>query len=42
MTKKEFLKKIAKMGGLALAKKMSPEERSESARKAAKARWKKL
>ena len=34
-------RKGGKKGGTARAAKMSPEERSESARKAAKARWSK-
>jgi hypothetical protein len=33
--------KLASMGGKALAKKMTPEQRSESARKAVNARWEK-
>lgn len=40
---REYLSKIGKKGGLkggrARAEKMTPEERSESARKAVKARW---
>jgi len=30
---------MARMGGKATAKKLTPKERSDSARKAAKARW---
>jgi hypothetical protein len=30
---------MARMGGKATAKKLTPEQRKESARKAAKARW---
>ena len=40
---RELARKLGRRGGLkggpARAKKMTPEERSESARKAAKARW---
>jgi len=32
--------KLGRKGGKARAKKMTPEERSEGARKAARARWK--
>ena len=42
---RELARKLGRRGGLkggpARAKKLTPEERSESARKAAKARWSK-
>lgn len=38
-TLSEHLSRLGKKGGSARAKKMSPEERSESARKAVEARW---
>ena len=42
VTKKElseYLRKLGSKGGKARVKKQTPEERRESARKAAKARW---
>ena len=44
MTRKEikdYFAKFGKQGGKARAKKLTPEQRKESARKAANARWKK-
>lgn len=42
----EYFKKMGRVGGLlggkARASKLTPEQRSESARKAAKARWEKV
>ena len=38
---REYFAKISRLGGQARAKKLSPTERSESAKKAAAARWKK-
>jgi hypothetical protein len=37
----EYLRKLGRKGGKATAKKLTPEQRKESARKAAEARWKK-
>lgn len=36
---KEYLRKLGRKGGKARAKKLTPEERSASARKAVQARW---
>jgi hypothetical protein len=36
---REYFAKIAKQGGQARAKKLTPEQRKASARKAAQARW---
>lgn len=36
---KQYFAKFGKEGGKARAKKLTPEERKESARKAARARW---
>jgi hypothetical protein len=33
------LKEVTRLGGLARAKKLTPEQRQESARRAAQARW---
>ncbi|HUD64695.1 MAG TPA: hypothetical protein VMQ17_08960 [Candidatus Sulfotelmatobacter sp.] len=38
-TLREHLAKLGKKGGKARAKKMTPEQRKESARKAIQARW---
>ena len=38
-TLREHLAKLGKKGGKARAKKMTPEERKESAKKAINARW---
>jgi hypothetical protein len=38
-TLSEHLSQLGKKGGKARAKKMTPEERSDSARKAVEARW---
>jgi hypothetical protein len=35
----EYLRKLGSKGGKATAKKLTPEQRKESARKAAQARW---
>jgi len=35
----KYLKELGRKGGKATAKKRTPEERSEAARKAVKARW---
>lgn len=35
----EYLRKLGRKGGKATAKKLTPEQRKESARKAAEARW---
>ena len=35
----DYLKKLGQKGGAARARKLTKEERSESARKAAQARW---
>jgi general stress protein YciG len=35
----KYLAELGHKGGTATARKLTPEERSESARKAAKARW---
>jgi hypothetical protein len=39
---KEFFRAAGKRGGKKRASKMTPTQRKESARKAARARWKKL
>ena len=36
---REYFAKFGRKGGKATAKKMTPEERSEAARKAVQARW---
>jgi len=38
---KKYFAKFGKQGGKSRAKKLTPEQRTESARKAAQARWKK-
>ena len=38
----EYFAKFGKAGGKLRAKKLSPEQRSESAKKAAQARWSRL
>jgi general stress protein YciG len=35
----EYLRKLGRKGGKATAKKLTPEQRKEAARKAARARW---
>ena len=39
MAKRSYASEFARQGGKARAKKLTPEQRKESARKAAKARW---
>jgi hypothetical protein len=41
MAEKMTVEEMARMGGLASARKLTPEQRRENARRAAQARWRK-